>query len=342
MLAQQLEHLFVGQAATEAALAPGHVRRSPERVQHRLLCRLDGRGEERVERAPLELSASGREGQEDLAAAVVGDRADPREAEAGAARDPLERGGPDRRVGRDDGDAAPARLGQLVAGEQAADGDAGDRQLPRRAEVRQHEHADEVLADPSARRADPALPAEAAMPVPAPTAPSANGQPARAVDGAAPRRRLWTCTVRASLSQPSSHSPTTGITNSSTPTSGSSRTATSIAPSYDAADGVRRSQVDGRLEHAPLADLVGAGQLAGAVEHGHPGRERQRRRDDRGDAGAGRLRGRRATRSRGRRGRPSTSAIELLGPGSSSPMRTPSSRGRGPRGSGGPSGTGGL
>ncbi len=39
---------------------------------------------------------------------------------------------------------------------------------------------------------------------------------------------------------------------------------------------------------------------------------------------------------------PGTSAIESVGPGSSSPIRRPSSRRRGPRGAGGPSVTGGL
>ena len=39
------------------------------------------------------------------------------------------------------------------------------------------------------------------------------------------------------------------------------------------ADLHRRRQVDGRLQHTPLADRQGAGQLAGTVQHRHPGGE---------------------------------------------------------------------
>ena len=48
----------------------------------------------------------------------------------------------------------------------------------------------------------------------------------------------------------------------------------------DAAHGVRRGEVDGRLEDPPLPDLERARQLAGAVENGRAGRHRQHRRDD--------------------------------------------------------------
>jgi hypothetical protein len=74
-----------------------------------LLGRLDGRGEERVELAALELLPvlSDRESEEDLAAAVVRDRAGAGEPEPGAPRNTLERARGHRRIGGDDDDAAP-------------------------------------------------------------------------------------------------------------------------------------------------------------------------------------------------------------------------------------------
>ena len=53
----------------------------------------------------------------------------------------------------------------------------------------------------------------------------------------------------------------------------------------DAADRMRRREVDGRLEQAPLPDLERSRQLARTVEHRRAGRERKRRRDDSGHAG---------------------------------------------------------
>ena len=71
------------------------------------------------------------------------------------------------------------------------------------------------------------------MPVPAPTAPSAT-TPAEASASASarPTSAASTCTVRASLSQLSSHSPTTGMTTASTPIAGSAAMAAATAPSY--------------------------------------------------------------------------------------------------------------
>src|SRR5204862_4923654 len=72
-LSQELQHLVVREAPLDPTLPALDVGRRPERVQHRLLGRLDGRGEERVELAALELLPvlSDRESEEDLAAAVV-------------------------------------------------------------------------------------------------------------------------------------------------------------------------------------------------------------------------------------------------------------------------------
>ena len=100
-----------------AAVAPAGARR-PERVEHGLLGRVDRGGEERVEverrrsrRAGAARRAAREEtrSEEDLAAAVVGDRAGAGEPEAGAAGDALELGEVERRVGGDDGDAAARR-----------------------------------------------------------------------------------------------------------------------------------------------------------------------------------------------------------------------------------------
>ena len=52
-----------------------------------------------------------------------------------------------------------------------------------------------------------------------------------------------------------------------------------------AAHRVRRREVDRRLEQPPLANLVRAGQLAGAVQHRRARRCGQERRDDCGHAG---------------------------------------------------------
>ena len=69
------------------------------------------------------------------------------------------------------------------------------------------------------------------IPAPAPTAPWAT-----AADAASASARCTssasTCTTRASFSQLSSHSPTTGITTSSTPIRGSAAIAAATAPSY--------------------------------------------------------------------------------------------------------------
>src|SRR3954471_8338740 len=87
------EHVVVGQRAHEAPVATVDVAGEPQRVEHRLLRRLDGACEEGVEGVVGQhrrRRIAGRERHEDLAAAVMRDRAGPREPEARAAGDPLE------------------------------------------------------------------------------------------------------------------------------------------------------------------------------------------------------------------------------------------------------------
>ncbi len=67
------------------------------------------------------------------------------------------------------------------------------------------------------------------IPAPAPTAPCSKSAVASATARATSPG--CTCATRASDSQLSSHSPTTGMTTSSTPTRGSAAIATETAPS---------------------------------------------------------------------------------------------------------------
>src|SRR5439155_12807071 len=67
-------------------LAPAHLRGCPERIDDRFLRRLDRRDEEMVEGLAGQRRdvATCSDGEEDLPASVVGDRAHPRETEAAA------------------------------------------------------------------------------------------------------------------------------------------------------------------------------------------------------------------------------------------------------------------
>ena len=105
----------------------------------------------------------GGERDEDLAAAVVGDRAGACQAEAGAAGDALELCGAERRVGGEDDDAASRRRGRLVLlGEEAADRYPGNAELARRCRSSPGRAPRACPRARPARRADAALPAEAA------------------------------------------------------------------------------------------------------------------------------------------------------------------------------------
>ena len=100
------------------AVAAGHRLGSDERVDDRLLRRLDGRHEERVDKVVVEHGhrvrrfraamrdqlVAGREAQEELAARVATDRAGSRQAQAGSLRQPFALVRQERRVGRDDDD----------------------------------------------------------------------------------------------------------------------------------------------------------------------------------------------------------------------------------------------
>ena len=203
---QQLEHRLVRQGADDPPSAALRVDRRPERVQHRLLGRLDDGGEERVEvrvgngdtidadrRCLAALARRRREGDEDLAAPVMGDRARPREAEARAPREALELRRLQRRVGCDDGDAAPCRRARVDAvADRREHRHAVDPQVLRRAEVREHEHADGRIdrGNEPAGRADAALPAERDHARSGTDAPLADGTAHRGPDGAAGVLRL--------------------------------------------------------------------------------------------------------------------------------------------------------
>jgi hypothetical protein len=134
----------------------------------------------------------------------------------------------ERRVRGDDGDAtAPgvAPASRLVA-QQPAHRDAVHPELVPRAEV--------PTVEPPATRLDVPIPpfqSKQIIPVPAPTAPWSNLSP-EAASRARPASAASTWTTRASLSQLSSHSATTGMTIASTPTAGSAATAAATAPSY--------------------------------------------------------------------------------------------------------------
>ena len=188
---QQLQHGLVGQGADDASLAPVGVDCRPERVEHRLLGRFDDGREERVQvlvgnRGAIDAERSRssrldrrrREREEDLAAPVVGDRAGPREAEPRAPREPLELRRLERRVGRDDRDAAAGRGPRVDAvADRREHRHAVDPQVAGGAEVREHEHADRRvdLGDEPAGRPDPALPAERDHPGPRADTPLIDG-----------------------------------------------------------------------------------------------------------------------------------------------------------------------
>ena len=164
--------------------------RSPRRWPR--TARSSARRRTRVSRAAPRPDAARRgEGEEDLAAAVVGDRAGPREPEPGAPRKPL------RAARACSGASVATTAMQLPPGDRAAlprqraaDRHAVDAQVRRRAEVREHEHADRAPASGTTRLEVPIPPFQPkqTIPVPAPTAPSATGAAVRGRDARGPRR----------------------------------------------------------------------------------------------------------------------------------------------------------
>ena len=180
-------------AAAVLPSRPTRSSRSSRLVTHRLLGRLDGGGEERVElaagdaaRRPAAASRGARrpvaEGQEDLAAARGGRRCrcGPGRARPGgpAAAQPAR---VERPVGHHDDDARAGRRrpGRLAGGGSSrADADAADGQPLLLAEVRQHERRRRCARTAGRRDAVPMPPLQPrqVMPVPAPTAPSSGRQ----------------------------------------------------------------------------------------------------------------------------------------------------------------------
>ena len=360
--AQQLEHGGVRQPGRDAARRGRSTSaRRPERVQHRLLGRVDGRGEERVEL---------RVRQRLLGRAAADLRARPAAAVANArkisplpwcATEPVRpRPSPARRASRvscagASGASVATTAMQLPAGaararlrRPAARGRPARRRragpAPRRSS---RARARRRSRRPRARAGSPCRcrpsSRSRSCPVPAPTAPSATAPP-RACASARPASAASTCTTALSESQLSSHSPTTGITTSSVPTAGIGGDRRGDGAVEDAPDRHRRREVDRRLDQPPLRDRDEAGHLPRAVEHRRPGGHRLAEEpvggpgQDRGHAGA------RDPAAAGLVAPDRDVADPHAGdvgdrvrrPGSSAPIRSPSSRRRGPRGAGGP------
>ena len=215
---------------------------------------------------------------------MVGDRARSCEPEAGAPSKPLELRRCERRIRRDDCDAAAAGIRCLVGTlvEQAADGDPVHPELLARAEVCEQEDADSVVSGAPARGADPALPVEA-------THSGARTDCAllelgrRLGDRAADVARLHVGHPR--VREPAVVALADNGDHDVVDTDARvARHRHRDGAVVDAADRVGRGEVDRRLENPPLPDLERAGQLAGAVEHGRSGRGGKRRRDDCGHA----------------------------------------------------------
>ena len=267
--------------------------------------------------ALVALGRRGREREEDLAAAVMGDRARPGEAEPGPPGEPLELRGVQRRVGGDDRDAASGRRARVEAvADRREHRHAVDPQVASRAEVREHEHADRRvdLGDEAARRADAALPAERDHAGARADTPLLDRAAARGGDRAGGVCRLDL--HRARVVQPA----VVALADDRDHDVVDADRRVGLAGDRhgaveDAADRHRRGEVDRRLDQAPLGDLEEAGQLPGAVQGGDPGRNRaaedgrpgagQDRRDARARDPAPRGRRRLVARrpSRGRRGR---------------------------------------
>jgi hypothetical protein len=135
-----------------------------------------------------------------------------------------------------------------------------------------------VLADPPARRADPALPVEAAHPRPGSDGAllEVGGRLTHRA-GNVVRLHVPDARVREPAVVALAHYGNHDVVDADP---GIGRHRDRDGAVVDAADGVRRGEVDRSLENPPLPDLERAGQLAGAVEHGRAGRQRQRGRND--------------------------------------------------------------
>jgi hypothetical protein len=183
---KELEDVVVGKRVRDAAFAPLGALGVPHGVEDGLFGGVDRRDEERVEvavghrlagrpTALAGLAPCGREGEEDLAAGVLGDRSGAGQPEAGTASDAGELIGEQRRVAGDDDDAASrrsrarARLGR----EQAPDRDAVDAQLAALSKFASTTTPTIASSAGTTRLAVPMPPLKPKhiIPVPAPTAP---------------------------------------------------------------------------------------------------------------------------------------------------------------------------
>ena len=238
--------------------------------------------------------ASGRgEGDEDLAAPVVGDRAAAREPEACSARDALELMRGERRIDGDDRDTA-SRLRASCRGrllEERADRDTVHDERRRGIEVRQDEHADGTAdrGRDSTRRSDACLVALRQHPRPASDGSLGDGAGCGSGDGTA--GVLCVDLHDAALRQPAvvalAHHGDDEILAPDPRVGGHCGRDGAVV---DAPHRVRGREVHGRLDAPPVGYHHRPGQLSCAVQHRHAGRHRLGMerlhgcRDDRGHA----------------------------------------------------------
>ena len=156
---------------------------------------------------------------------------------------------------------------------QLPDRDACEAKLVRRAEVRQHEHPDGMALGDPARASDATLPPKAAH----------TGAGAHSALRKRPSRRAVDSAPRvggldldhASFAEVAvvafAHYGDDDVLHADARVGRQRDRDRAIV---DPPNRHRRRQVDGRLEQAPLADLMRCRQLAGAVQHRHAGSER--------------------------------------------------------------------
>ncbi len=223
-----------GQRVDGPPVAAARVDGRPERVEHRLLGRVDGRLEEPVELARPRIVRSSDVANAMKISPLPWCATEP----ARASPSPTRRARRSRSCGESGASVAttpmqlPAGFCRWSGGTSAGRPDAVDAELLGDAEVREQQHADRVLArrGGSRCRCRPSSRSSSCRRRRRPRLARSRGVAAATAcrDVARPGRAA----MRASESQLSSHSPTTGITTSSTPTRGSAAIATCTAPSY--------------------------------------------------------------------------------------------------------------
>ncbi len=210
------------------------------------------------------------ERDEDLAAAVMADRAAAREPEAGPPSDPLELVRREWSVDRDDCDAASGLGASCLGGlaEQIAHRDAVHDEARWRVEVRENEDAHcatDRWRDP-ARRPDPGLVALRHHPGPAANRTLGDGSARRLGDRSTDVGRLDL--DDASLGEPAvvalTHDGDDEVLRADARIGSDGDLDRAVV---DAADGVRGRQVHRRLDQSPLADHQRARELTRPVQH---------------------------------------------------------------------------